>query len=64
MSETSPVDHHRTQLDTVPIYLGGALYVELVPGAPSGYYRVELAFQDVLSGETDSIIAYFSVQTG
>ena len=61
MSGTSPVDFHRTQLDTVPGYLWGALYVELLPGAPSGYYGAELAFQDVISGETDSITAYFSV---
>jgi hypothetical protein len=61
MSETSPVDFHRTQLDTVPIYLWGALYVDLLPSTPAGYYRAELAFQDVLSGDTDSITVYFSV---
>ena len=64
MSETRPVDFHRTQLDTVPIYLWGALYVDLLPSTPAGYYRAELAFQDVLSGDTDSITVYFSVQTG
>ena len=63
MSGTSPVDFHRTQLDTVPNYLWGALYVDLLPGAPSGYYRAELAFQDVLSGDTDSITVYFSVSS-
>ena len=64
MSGTSPVDFNRTQLDTVPSYLWGALYVDLPPSAPNGYYRAELAFQDVLSAETDSITVYFSVQTG
>ena len=63
MSGTNPADFHRTELDTVPIYLWGALYVDLLPGTPAGYYRAELAFQDVLSGETDSITVYFSVQT-
>ena len=63
MSGTSPVDFHRPQLDTVPSYLWGALYVELLLGAPSGYYKAELAFQDVLSGETDSITVYFSVSS-
>jgi FecR protein len=63
MSGTSPVDFQRTQLDTVPDYLWGALYVDLVSGAPAGIYRVELVFQDVLSGATDSITVYFSVQT-
>ena len=33
MSGASPVDFHRTQLDTVPNYLWGALYVDLLPGA-------------------------------
>jgi hypothetical protein len=63
MSGTNPVEFHRTQLDTVPNYLWGALYVDLLPGAPAGYYRAELAFQDVLSGETDSITVYFSVSS-
>lgn len=62
MSGTSPVDFHRPQLDTVPIYLWGALYVDLA-GSPAGYYRAELAFQDVLSGETDSITVYFNVSS-
>lgn len=62
-SGTSPVDFHRTQLDTVPGYLWGALYVELLPGVSPGQYRAELAFQDVLSGETDSITVYFSVSS-
>ena len=62
MSGISPVDFHRTQLDTVPNYLWGALYIDLLPGAPAGQYKAELAFEDVLSGETDSITVYFSVQ--
>jgi hypothetical protein len=62
MSGTSPVEFHRTQLDTVPDYLWGALYVDLLPGAPAGQFKAELAFQDVLSGETDSITVYFSVR--
>ncbi len=63
MSGTSPVDFHRTQLDTVPNYLWGALYIDLLPGAPVGQYKADLAFQDVLSGETDSITVYFSVSS-
>ena len=62
MSGTNPVEFHRTQLDTVPYYLWGALYVDLLPGASAGQYKAELAFQDVLSGQTDSITVYFSVQ--
>jgi hypothetical protein len=64
LSGTSPADFHRTQLDTVPDCLWGALYVDLPPGASTGSYRAEVAFQDVLSGDTDSITVYFSVQTG
>jgi hypothetical protein len=63
MSGTNPTDFHRTQLDIVPDYLWGALYVDLLPGAPSGYYKAELAFQDVISGATDSITVYFSVSS-
>ena len=63
MSGTSPVDFHRTLLDTVPDYLWGALYVDLLPGAPAGYYKAELAFQDALSGQTDSITVHFSVSS-
>lgn len=63
MSGTNPADFHRTQLDIVPDYLWGALYVDLLPGAPAGQYKAELAFQDVLSGETDSITIHFSVQS-
>ena len=63
MSGTNPADFHRTQLDIVPDYLWGALYIDLPPGAPSGYYKAELAFQDVISGETDSITVYFSVSS-
>jgi hypothetical protein len=62
LSETSPTDFHETQLDTVPSYLWGALYVDL-PNAPPGYYRAELVFLDVLSGETASITVYFTVQS-
>ena len=62
MSGTNPADFHRTQLDIVPNYLWGALYVDLLPGASAGQYKAELAFQDVLSGQTDSITVYFSVQ--
>lgn len=61
LSDTSPVDFQRTQLDTVPTYLWGALYVD--PGSSAGQYRVELAFRDVLAGKTDSITVYFNVQT-
>jgi len=63
MSGTNPADFHRTQLDIVPDYLWGALYVDLLPGAPAGQYKAELAFQDVLSGQTDSITVYFSVSS-
>ena len=63
MSGTSPVDFHRTQLDAVPNYLWGALYVDLLPGASVGQYKADLAFQDALSGETDSITVYFSVSS-
>ena len=63
MSGTSPVDFHRTQLDTVPNYLWGALYIDLLPGASVGQYKADLAFQDALSGETDSITVYFSVSS-
>jgi FecR protein len=63
MSGTSPADFHRTQLDIVPDYLWGALYVDLLPGAADGQYKVELAFQDVLSEQTDSITVYFSLQS-
>jgi hypothetical protein len=63
MSGTNPVEFHRTQLDTVPVYLWGALYIDLPPSAPAGQYKAELAFEDVLSGETDSITVYFSVQS-
>jgi len=63
LSETGSVDFQRTQLDTVPIYLWGALYVDPMPGGPAGQYKVDLAFQDVLSGETDSITVYFSVSS-
>lgn len=63
MSGTNPADFHRTQLDIVPDYLWGALYIDLPPGAPSGYYKAELAFRDVISGETDSITVYFSVSS-
>jgi hypothetical protein len=62
MSGTNPVEFHRTQLDTVPNYLWGALYIDLLPSAPAGQYKAELAFEDVLSGETDSIAVYFSLQ--
>ena len=62
MSGTSPIDFKRTQLDSVPGYLWGALYVDLLPSATAGYYKAELAFRDLLSGETDSITVYFSVQ--
>ena len=62
MSGISPVDFHRTQLDIVPDYLWGALYIDLLPSAPAGEYKAELALQDVISGETDSIAVYFSVQ--
>jgi hypothetical protein len=63
MIGTNPVEFHRTQLDTVPVYLWGALYIDLPPSAPAGQYKAELAFEDVLSGETDSITVYFSVQS-
>jgi hypothetical protein len=63
MSGTSPVDFHRTQLDAVPNYLWGALYIDLLPGASVGQYKADLAFQDVLSGETDSITVYFNVSS-
>jgi hypothetical protein len=63
MSGTNPADFHRTQLDIVPDYLWGALYIDLLPGAPAGQYKAELAFEDVLSGETDSIAVYFSVSS-
>jgi len=49
-------------LDIAPDYLWGALYIDLLPGAPAGQYKAELAFEDVLSGETDSITVYFSMQ--
>ena len=62
MSGTNPADFHRTQLDIVPDYLWGALYIDLLPSAPAGEYKAELALQDVISGETDSIAVYFSVQ--
>jgi hypothetical protein len=62
LSGTSPVDFQRTQLDTVPTYLWGALYVDTVPGGSAGQYRVDLAFQDVLAGKTASITVYFNVQ--
>jgi hypothetical protein len=63
MSGTNPADFHQTQLDIVPDYLWGALYIDLPPGAPAGQYKAELAFQDVISGETDSITVYFSVSS-
>jgi hypothetical protein len=63
LSGTEPIDFHRTQLDTVPPYLWGALFLDPVPDSPPGQYKVDLAFQDVLSGKTDSITVYFTLSS-
>ena len=62
MSSTSPVEFHQTGLNEITDYLWGAFYIELVPGMSAGQYEAVLAFQDVLSGQTDSITVYFNVK--
>lgn len=62
ISGTSPVDFHQTQLEKVPNYLWGAVYVDLLPGVTAGQYKAELAFEDMLSNQTDSITVYFNVR--
>lgn len=62
MSVTDPADFHRTELDKLPNYLWGALYLDLLPGTSSGQYETILAFEDVVSGQTHSVTVNFSVR--
>jgi hypothetical protein len=62
LSETAPVDDfHQTNLNTIPAYLWGTLYLQSAPSSPPGQYKAELEFLDVISGKTLSITANFTI---
>jgi FecR protein len=63
VSGTNPIDFHQTQLEEVPDYLWGALYVDLQPNMSAGQYKADLVLEDVFSGKTDSVTVYFSVSS-
>jgi hypothetical protein len=54
-------DYQQTKLEEIPEYSWGTLSFELLPSVSSGQYRLETEIKDIISGETDSFTANFSV---